>query len=643
MRTSLKVLLVAAAVTILALGALLPVAVYAQQEERKPLFVGAWPYQLPPEGHFNTFVTGGLTFGIYQQVIEEPLALYLWHNDTYIPWLATSWEISGDYFVVHLRQGVTFHDGTPFTAKDVAGTWLIHYILNHPIYSQGYVDKVEIVDDYTVRFHIKTPSPVLIRYILREPVRAYSTYKNFTDKAMEYMNQGLPPTSDQVKQLAAEFRNFRPNRYIGTGPFMWTGEITEAEVWFKFYENYWNKNKVKFRWLKLINGETPQVTPHVLAKEVDYATHGFPPATEQQFKELGIRIIRPPIYSGPALYFNMKIWPLNETWFRKAIAYAINKTENGWVSLSESGRPVKYHSALPIELEDIWLTPETKAKLDTYPYDPEKAAQILREHGFTKGDDGYWRYPNGTVVQFELSFPAEFADWSAAAQNAAGQLEKFGIKITPRAVTFTQHPIDVQEGRFQLAIRHWGGGANPHPYFHYYAVFMYWNEKEAGVGQGRPGISFPLVQDTKCCGRVNINELVISSAKGFDVEETKRITNQLALIFNELLPCVILWQRYGNNPALDGVRVTGWPPDSDPIYKNPPYGDAFLVFMLLTGYGIRPTPENMPAAQQPQQPQQPSEQPTPQAPGYDMTMIAIAVVIVIVAVVAGVMLARRRK
>jgi hypothetical protein len=91
------------------------------------------------------------------------------------------------------------------------------------------------------------------------------------------------------------------------------------------------------------------------------------------------------------------------------------------------------------------------------------------------------------------------------------------------------------------------------------------------------------------------------------------------------------------------VRVTGWPPDSDPIYKNPPYGDAFLVFMLLTGYGIRPTPENMPAAQQPQQPQQPSEQPTPQAPGYDMTMIAIAVVIVIVAVVAGVMLARRRK
>lgn len=600
------------------------------------MFVGAWPYLLPPEGHFNTFVTGALTFGIYHQVIQEPLALYLWHNDTYVPCLATSWEITGDYFVVNLRRGVTFHDGTPFTARDVAGTWLIHYILNHPLYSLGFVDKVEIVDDYTVRFRIKRPSPILVRYILREPIRPYSTYKEFVDKAMDYMNQGLSPTSDPVKQLAADFRNFRPERYIGTGPFMWTGEITEAEVWFKFYENYWNKDRVRFKWLKLVNGETPQVTPHVLAKEVDYATHGFPPATEQQFKELGIRVIRPPIYSGPAIQFNMKIWPLSEVWFRKAIAYAINTTENGWVSLSESGRPVRYATGLPIELADIWLTAETKQKLEIFEYNPDKASQILREKGFTKGADGFWRYPNGTVVEFELIFPAEFADWSAAAANAAAQLTKFGIKVTPRAITFTQHPIEVWEGRFQLAIQSWGGGANPHPYFHFYQAFMYWNEKEAGVGQGRPGISFPLVQSTRCCGTVNIRELVAGVAEGFDVERVKRGTNTLALVFNELLPCVILWQRYGNNPALDGIRVTGWPPDDDPIFKNPPYGDAFTVFMLLTGYGIRPTPQNMPAAETP-----PAEQPA--QPGLDLTMIIVALVVVAVIIVAALLFVKRGK
>ena len=597
----------------------LPVAVFAQ-EERKPLFVGAWPYLLPPQGHFNTFVTNSLQFGIYHQMIQEPLALYFWANLSYIPWLATDWEVDGDYFVVHLRDGVTFHDGTAFTAKDVACTWQIHYILNHPIYQ--YVDKVEVVDDHTVRFHIVKSSPVLIRYVLREPVRPYSTYKEYCDKAAQYMEQGLEPGSDELNQLAAEFRNFRPEEYIGTGPFMWTGEITEAEVWLKFYENYWNKDRVKFRWLKLINGETPQVTPHVLAKEVDYATHGFPPATEKQFIAEGIRIIRPPIYSGPALYFNMKIWPLNEVWFRRAVAYAINKTENAWVSLGLSAKKVRLMSGLPIEFEEPWLYPETRSKLNPYNYDPQKAAQILEEHGFTKGPDGFWRYPNGTIVQFELSFPAEYADWSAAAQNAAEQLTAFGIKIIPRAVTYTQHPEEVLDGNFQLAIRHWGGGANPHPYFSFYADFIYWNQKAAGIEEGRPGISFPLEQDTECCDHVDIKDLVFKCAEGFDMEKQKEIVNKLALIYNELLPGVPLWERYGNNPALDGVRVTGWPPDDDPIYTNPPYGDAFVTFMLLTGYGLRPTPQNMP---------------TPAGPaGPDITMIAVILIIVVVVIAIGI-------
>lgn len=616
----------------LAATTILPFTVLAQ-EERKPLFVGAWPYLLPPQGHFNTYVTNALTFGIYHQVIQEPLALYVWANQSYIPWLATSWELSGDYFVVNLRRGVTFHDGTEFTAKDVACTFLIHYMLNHPMYQ--YADDVEAVDDYTVRFHITKPTPVVIRYILREPIRPYSTYKNYCDQIADLKAQGKGPLSDEMKALAADFRNFRPEEYIGTGPFMWIGEITESEVWFKFYENYWNKENVKFRWLKLINGETPQVTPHVLAKEVDYATHGFPPATERQFVEQGIRIIRAPIYSGPALYFNHQIWPLSEKKFRQAIAYAINRTENGWVSLMASGKGVKLMSGLPMELEDMWLYPETKAKLNTYEYNPEKATQLLKELGFRK-EGGVWVYPNGTPIEFELSFPAEYADWSAAAQNVAEQLTAFGIKIVPRAVTFTIHPQEVYEGKFQLAIRHWGGGANPHPYFHFYAVFIYWNEREAGIGEGRPGISFSLVRDTECCGRVDIRELVFKCPEGFDMEKQKEIVNKLALIYNEELPGIMLWERYGNNPVPEGVRTEGWPPDDDPIYQNPPYGDAFTVLMLLTGYGIRPTPDNMPAA--------PAPPAAPAAPaGPDYTTIAIAIIVIVIVVVAAVFLLRRRK
>ncbi len=581
-----------------------------QAAERKPLFVGAWPYQLPPRGHFNTFVTGALTWYIYHIMIQEPMALYFWANNSYYPWLATKWELTPDqqYFIVHLRKGVKWHNGDDFTAKDVACTFWALYLLNGPVWSMGFIDNVEIVDQYTVKFHIKHASPILYRYILREPIRPYSTYHKYCDLAKQLHDKGVPRTADEFKKAVAEFRNFRPKEYIGTGVLMWTGEITEAEVWLKKNPNHW-KNALKFNWVKLINGETPQVTPHVLAKEVDYATHGFPPATEKQFIAEGIRIIRAPIYSGPCLYFNEKIWPLNDVRFRQAIAYAINRTENGYVSLLQSGKPLKYMSGMPDELAEIWLTKETLSKLNPYKYNPQKAAQLLEEIGLKKGSDGYWHYKNGSIVQFELSFPAEYADWSAAGENLAEQLNKFGIKIIPRAITFTQHPHEVWKGNFQLAIRHWGSGSNPHPYFHYRAVFIYWNKGSEG-----PGIAFPLVQETKCCGKVNITDLLLKSAEGFDEEKQKPYVNKLALIYNELLPGIQLWHRYGNNPALDGVRVTGWPPDSDPIYKNSIYGDNFVVYMLMTGYALRPTPQNMPAGQQPSQPSQPSKPSQPSTP-----------------------------
>ena len=49
----------------------------------------------------------------------------------------------------------------------------------------------------------------------------------------------------------------------------------------------------------------------------------------------------------------------------------------------------------------------------------------------------------GKRLEFELTAPAEFADWSAAAENLAQQLTEFGIKTTFRGVNFQQHPIDV--------------------------------------------------------------------------------------------------------------------------------------------------------------------------------------------------------
>jgi peptide/nickel transport system substrate-binding protein len=140
-----------------------------------------------------------------------------------------------------------------------------------------------------------------------------------------------------------------------------------------------------------------------------------------------------------------------------------------------------------------------------------------------------------------------------------------------------------------MAIRDWGAG-HPHPHFSYVTDFFSYNYVSAPipgtnvpVSAAGPGMNFPLEQETDVLGQVDLAAMVVSAAEGLDESAQQAQITQLAQAYNELLPQIPLWERYGNNPALDGVRVTGWPPDDDPIYKNSPYADSFVVMMILDG------------------------------------------------------------
>ncbi|MBI0435899.1 ABC transporter substrate-binding protein [Roseomonas sp. KE0001] len=87
-------------------------------------------------------------------------------DSNWVPGLAESWTLVSDrVWEFRLRQGVTFHDGTPFTAEDVAFT--LNRIPNVPNNPGPYttnlrtIERVEVVDPYTVRIHTDRPNPVL--------------------------------------------------------------------------------------------------------------------------------------------------------------------------------------------------------------------------------------------------------------------------------------------------------------------------------------------------------------------------------------------------------------------------------------------------------------------------------------------------
>jgi peptide/nickel transport system substrate-binding protein len=550
-------------------------------------FHGAWPYEVPPTGHFNYMV--GITHailrgGIYDDMITLPMAMYYWKEQRWLPLLASQWgfDANASTFNVTLQSGLTWSDGKPITSKDVISTFWAARILRNVVWE--YIDNITAVDDLNVSFHMSKPSTIVERYVLRQVnVLSDAQFGDWASKAQQLFASGKNMDSPEGKQLNTDFQQFHPQQVIASGPFNFDyNSITNAQLTLVKNPNGYGAANVAFDKLVLYNGETPDVTPIVLNKDVDYATHGFPPATEQAFQAAGIRIIRPPVYSGPALLFNLdRLSEFSDKRARQAIAYAVDRTQNGTVSLGQSGIGVQYMAGFSDLLVPTWMSGDDVQRLNTYSYDPGKAAALLSAAGW-QNVGGQWQTPSGQPAQYELIFPAEFADWSASGQNLADQLTAFGIQVTPRSVTFTQEPDQVDKGDFQLAIQGWGASTQPHPHFSF-VQDLFTHNIPIAANLGGKGMAFPLQQTTDALGDVDLEQLVVNAPLGLDESQQKANVTQAAIAFNELMPMIPLFERYGNNPALDGVRVKGWPSDADPIVQNAPYGDNFTVMLLLTG------------------------------------------------------------
>jgi len=134
------------------------------------------------------------------------------------PQLATSWELSPDrtYYTFHLREGVKFHDGTPFNAE--AAKWNLDNVLACPMPIIRNVTSVEIVDDYTIRLNI-------------------SKWDNLTlhDLAVDPTCMMASPTA--VEKNGVEWALTHP---VGTGPFKFKEYERNIVARYERYDDYWD-------------------------------------------------------------------------------------------------------------------------------------------------------------------------------------------------------------------------------------------------------------------------------------------------------------------------------------------------------------------------------------------------------------------
>ncbi|MEM1989736.1 MAG: ABC transporter substrate-binding protein [Candidatus Bathyarchaeia archaeon] len=536
--------------------------------------------------HWNPFAPGfGYTHSVYWW---EPLAIQC-ANGTWLPWLATKWEFDSktNELKVNLRKGVVWHDGKMLTSEDVLTTWTCIFVSLYP-QTHLYVDKVYAIDEYNVVFRFRKIRIDFDRIVLFQDIYPASVWGRFGNQTVRnWLETNATEKLDIVK---SELLAFRPTveELIGTGPFKVTVFTPEWLILEK-HKNYWRVENIKWDKVTVQYVKSGDVVRMMfLAGDIDI-TYAVTAAFLEEIMKRPERwrVIRglQPFVCGPT--FDMWRYPLSLKEVRQAIAYAINRTEFTVVAR---------YTDVPLGSPPLFMMPQTiytfltedfVNRLNKYEYNPEKAEQILKDLGFTKGPDGVYVTPNGTRLEFDVPYIAEWG-WIAQADNIASQLAKIGIKINPVALTWPEywqsHDLDHKYPIYVGRQAYFGSG---HPWYGFNEIFVTMRQTKGANLPWRGGnpyfveiVDVPTWVDPTA-GKVNVTELTIKLGETLDLEEQKRIVKILVWYVNEyvpILPVYIIARSYIANPKVIG----GWDkiPDNDPVLYG--RGDEGIIPTLMS-------------------------------------------------------------
>ena len=279
--------------------------------------------------------------------------------------LAESWTVSDDQraYEFKLREGLTFHNGDPFTAEDVKFTFLRY---KSPILHEK-VREVEIVDPYRVRFHLHQPWPDFMAY--------YGTLA--TGAGWIVPKKYLETVGDD---------GFK-NHPIGLGPYKFVSHTPGVELVMDAVESYWRKVPYVKR---LVFKSVPEGTTRLamLKKgEVDIAYDLDVPAAEEVKRDPRLRLA----FSGGIGVFYLDFleqWDPKSPWHDQRVRLAANYALDRQ-ALSDAERL----GASPPVGSIIPRTFEFALPIEPYPYDPAKAKRLLTEAGYPNGFDAGELYP----------------------------------------------------------------------------------------------------------------------------------------------------------------------------------------------------------------------------------------------------------
>jgi peptide/nickel transport system substrate-binding protein len=354
----------------------------------------------------------------------------------YVPCLAESWEISEDglTWTFTLKEGVKFHDGNPLTAGDYA--WTINRILDPETGATSVtamvsgVTSAEATDDRTLVIHTSTPSFYLL--------------DNLTQAG--YL---MPLEEAFVEEMEGDLsRNL-----VGVGPYIFKEWVTGDRIVLERNPEYnWGPEfthagpfyieTIKFRII-------PEYSTILAGLEANEIGHAIIQSQDlQRIKDAELYQVFESLATGPtAFIMNNTVAPFDDLKVRQAINYAIDREAIVQVVLQGNG--IMAYGALTPSVPEYWSGVEEIG----YSYDPEQAAQLLQNAGFTKNADGILE-KDGTPFHFTLLAPID-ADSVKVAEILQQQLLVVGIDVEIEQAEKSTAIDRLFQGDYEATIMGW--------------------------------------------------------------------------------------------------------------------------------------------------------------------------------------------
>ena len=523
--------------------------------------------------NFNVFALSNTAWpvaGSMRELIYESLYMYNMITNENEPLIAESqpvWE--DDYnFTVKMKENVHFSDGTPMTSADVVYTYNIANENNGGVYTTWtniwtYFEKVEAVDDYTIRFTIKEEP-----YNKAMPISKLANVRIVPKAVSEALFESCGNDVTKVREQFVE-------NPIGSGAFK-LAFYDNTRIVLERDDNYWGQaenmfgklTEVKYYVhpiyndnaagnLALANGEVDISQQFVADTGNLVATGNYKTFYDEPPYQLG--------FGSPSLLFNLEKDGLKDPVVHHAIARCLDYeaiAQNAMSGMTDKMticflNPTLYGDYIDFDDEELsemmWDTTDIDGNL-------ADANAMLDEAGYVDVDgDGFREMPDGSKLEWKAECPTGWSDWNASLEILCESAKKIGLNIVTYFPESSVYTVDYQTGNFEiLMMSPYGNPSTAQPYEACYNVLY---------SKDVPAIGTEAVHNYNRYTNADVDALIEQLGATDDPEEMKECVTAIVKQWLVDMPTVqLMYRPYAFQTVYTGVW-TGW---SDSTSDVPP-------------------------------------------------------------------------